>query len=159
MRNKILKNRGMLLENLIERTSIYSEDNNFYIEKRNLPIKIIKKDNKYIKGKIIGLATIDYFGFKDGKYFEIEAKQTEEDFFKKSNIRKEQIIWSQMMSKKKITVYLIVMFSDTFEIFITTIENISKQKVSKIKKDWFIQNSVRVDVITPGILNIANLIK
>lgn len=64
-----------------------------------------------------------------------------------------------MMSKKKITVYLIVMFSDTFEIFITTIENISKQKVSKIKKDWFKQNSVRVDVITPGILNIANLIK
>lgn len=92
MRNKILKNRGMLLENLIERTSIYSEENNFYIEKRNLPIKIIKKDNKCIKGKIIGLATIDYFGFKDGKYFEIEAKQTEEDFFKKSNIRKEQII-------------------------------------------------------------------
>lgn len=159
MRNKILKNRGMLLENLIERTSIYSEDNNFYIEKRNLPIKIIKKDNKYIKGKIIGLATIDYFGFKDGKYFEIEAKQTDEDFFKKSNIRKEQIIWSEMMSKKKITVYLIVMFSETFEIFITTIENISKQKVSKIKKDWFKQNSVRVDVITPGILNIANLIK
>jgi recombination protein U len=91
MRNKILKNRGMLLENLIERTSIYCDEKGFYIEKRNLPIKILRKENKYIKGKIIGLATIDYFGFKDGKYFEIEAKQTEDNYFKKSNLRKEQI--------------------------------------------------------------------
>lgn len=66
-------NLGMYTESIVDRTIEYYNihENQIFIEKRNVPIKIIKKiDNSTVIGKLIQKSYIDYFGVINNKYFE-----------------------------------------------------------------------------------------
>jgi recombination protein U len=70
-------NRGMYAEELINRTIDYLHGTNCLIEKRNIPIKIVKDlNNNLIMGKLLSKSTVDYCGFVNNKHIEFEVKQT-----------------------------------------------------------------------------------
>ncbi|MBD5445928.1 MAG: Holliday junction resolvase RecU [Mycoplasma sp.] len=86
-------NRGMYLEELINKTIEYYSSNEIaFFEKRFLPIKILNKlDDNFIRGKLLKKSYVDYCGVYKGKYISFEAKQTNNDFFLLSQIKEHQI--------------------------------------------------------------------
>ena len=77
------KNRGMTLENDINKTNeYYKEIEKAYIYKKPTPIKIVKVDYPSREKAIIKEAyftipsTTDYNGLYKGKYIDFEAKET-----------------------------------------------------------------------------------
>ncbi len=93
------KNRGMTLENDINKTNeYYKEIEKAYIYKKPTPIKIVKVDYPSREKAIIKEAyftipsTTDYNGLYKGKYIDFEAKETiSKTSFSLSNIHKHQI--------------------------------------------------------------------
>jgi recombination protein U len=86
-------NKGMFLEEVINRTADYLITNNLgVIEKREIPIKIIKKlsENTCV-GKITAKSRLDYFCIAKNKYFEFDAKETSEDYFSTTLIKNHQL--------------------------------------------------------------------
>ena len=81
------KNRGMLLETIINQTnSFYIINNICLIHKKNLDIKfssVVLKDKKLVAkdAKITNKSTVDYYGLWKGKFLAFEAKSTEDKSF------------------------------------------------------------------------------
>jgi recombination protein U len=92
MVNKISINRGMYLEEVINRTiNYYISKKIIFIEKRPVPIQILKSvSNNTILGKLLSKSTVDYFGFYNSKHFEFETKETSQENFSISQILKHQ---------------------------------------------------------------------
>ena len=76
----INKNKGMYIEELINRTIDYYWYNkdNIYFEKRFVPFKILKiMNNNVFLGKLLSKSTVDYTGVFKHRHLEFEVKQTE----------------------------------------------------------------------------------
>jgi recombination protein U len=103
-------NRGMFAEEIINRTILFYENNvDIYIEKREIPIKIVsKKDNGYIVGKLLRKSFVDYFGVYKNKHFEFEVKQTEKEYFDIALLKNHQISHLVDMEKRNIKTFIIV---------------------------------------------------
>ncbi|MDC8911932.1 Holliday junction resolvase RecU [Metamycoplasma hyosynoviae] len=110
------KNRGMLLEKLINQTNIFYLQNDICIvHKKNLDIKfkstyvdkdILKTENAHIISK----STVDYYGIYKGKFLAFEAKSTEQKNFSLSNIKMHQINYLSEISKHKGLAFWIFFF-------------------------------------------------
>lgn len=157
-------NRGLYLETLINQTIDYYIQNGIaYFEKRNLPTNIVKhySDNKFVCS-IKSKTTFDYFGYYNYCYYEIEAKQTDKDFFDLNLIKKHQLEHYHTLAKFNIKSYLIIYFDyyDSFLLidfkklhFIT--EGFKKKKIdyNLLKK-----NSQSLEISFPGIIDFVKLI-
>jgi recombination protein U len=110
----ILKNNlGMYAEEIINRSKdYYLSKNTFYIEKREIPIKIIKKiDESTIVGKLCSKSFVDYFAIINNTHIEFEVKQTNENTFPLALLKKHQYNHLINMTKLGISSFLIVYFS------------------------------------------------
>jgi recombination protein U len=109
----IKSNLGMYAEETINRTATFLSSRNIcLIEKRELPIKIIKKvDSTTIVGKLLAKSYIDYFGVYKGKYFEFEVKQTIEEKLKLDIIKQHQFERIKFLSENNIFCFFVVYFS------------------------------------------------
>ena len=140
IKNVSYKNRGMSLENDINKTNMYYlEKNKAVFNKRPTPVKVIKVE--YIDGfeRIVNAffekpSTTDYYGVYKGHYIDFEAKETNsKTSFPLTNIHKHQ--WEHMnnvLNHGGIS-FLIVRFSKlnkTFFIQADDIVNIQKEKKS-----------------------------
>lgn len=116
-------NRGMDLENDINKTNEYYVDNNIaLIYKRPTPINIVKVD--YSKGaKIIDAyfekqSTTDYNGVYKGKYLDFEAKSTLSlTSFPLHNIYKHQIVHLEKVNQNMGIAFFIIEFINLNEIY------------------------------------------
>jgi len=108
-------NRGMDLENLLNLSNSYYEEQNIaLIFKKPTPIGIV--DVHYSsKGKVIDKAyfkspsTLDYNGLYRGKYIEFEAKETKSNTsFPMSNIHPHQILHIRRVIQHQGIVFLVV---------------------------------------------------
>ncbi len=112
-------NRGMDLENLINKTNEYYLDKNIaVIYKKPTPIGVVKV-NYENKKKIIDKAyfkcpsTLDYNGIYKGKYIEFDAKETvKKTSFPLSNIYEHQINHIRKIIEHNGIVFLIIRISD-----------------------------------------------
>jgi len=97
----IKSNKGMFLEELINRTiTYYGSKNVAYFEKRNIPFKILKMINeKTFVGLLFSKSTVDYTGVYKNTHYEFEAKQTELITFNFNNIQKHQFLYLEKLSK------------------------------------------------------------
>lgn len=88
------KNRGMLLESIINRTILTLErDGVALVHKKGLDLsfKSVDKEGFKVKGaRIISKSTVDYYGVFKGRFLAFETKSVEEDYFPLSNIKKHQ---------------------------------------------------------------------
>jgi recombination protein U len=85
-------NLGLYAEEIINRTCEYYKDKKIaHIEKREIPMKIIKQINEsVVLCKLMSKSYVDYFGSYMGKHLEFEVKQTSEQNFNTSIIKSHQ---------------------------------------------------------------------
>lgn len=107
-------NRGMDLENLINKTNEYYLDKNrALIYKKPTPIGIIEGNYKKITNAYFKApSTLDYNGLYKGKYIEFEAKETKnKTSFPLQNIHEHQIIHIRKVIEHKGICFIIIMMN------------------------------------------------
>lgn len=158
------KNRGMLLEQLINKTiKLYKENHIALIHKKEVPIsfsKIVKDGNKlkvkdgFVKSK----STLDYFGVYNGKFIAFEAKSTKEKSLPFSNIKEHQFKYmSEVVSHGGIS-FFIIGFYKYNEFYLFNYEVLSHINKKSISIDDARKYGFKLDVVYPGILDFVNLI-
>ena len=155
---KFYQNKGMYLESIIDRTIIFYNSNNFgWFDKRTVPIKIISTNNNHVTGYLKEKSQSDYYGIFKSKMFDFEAKQTNEDFFNISNIKKHQILHLIKMKENGAIVFLIIYFNKHDTFFKVEIDQIINSKKKRISYLSFVENAIELKIIFPGILDILNV--
>lgn len=110
------KNRGMLLEKIINQTNLFYLGNSIcLVHKKNLDIKfssVILKDKKLMikDGMIMNKSTVDYYGIWNSRFISFEAKSTEEKNFSLSNIRIHQLEYLSLIEKFNGIAFWIIYF-------------------------------------------------
>jgi recombination protein U len=116
-------NRGMYAEEIINRTIDYLKHTDCLIEKRNIPIKIVKDlNNNLIMGKLLNKSTVDYCGFIKNQHLEFEVKQTNQQNFNIDMIKPHQYEYLLKANRIKVRAFVIVLFSLYDEFYILPIE-------------------------------------
>jgi recombination protein U len=89
--------------------------------------------------------------------FDFEAKQTNEDFFNITNIKKHQILHLIKMKENGAIVFLIIYFNKHDTFFKVEIDQIINSKKKRISYLSFVENAIELKIIFPGILDILNV--
>lgn len=120
--NRNTANRGMALEDMINRTNEYYLQHDIaFINKRPTSIKILKTSDKYKITEAVFLApsTLDYVGICDGHYLDFEAKETlSKKGFPKENIAPHQIKAMEAIIKQKGITFAIIFLRAFNEIYL-----------------------------------------
>ncbi len=147
------------MEELINRTNIFYQNNNIaFIEKRYLPIKIIKKINdNIILGKLIDKSLVDYSGIYQGKHIEFEAKETNKKYFNIRQILTHQFKYLIKANKLGAKTFIIIYFSYFDEFYLVNLDVIEKwiinKQKNKIPYEYIKDNCSNLDIEYPGIIN------
>ena len=156
-------NRGMYIEQLVERTiDFYNCKNICHIEKRHIPLKIIKKINETTAvAKILTKSFVDYFGTINGKYVEFECKQTVNEYFDLNLIKSHQWEYLNTIGNYQNSLsFIIICFEKIDSIILIdtkTLKECHKQnKNKKIPYNLLIKYGIKLEIIYPGIIDIHN---
>ncbi|PZW01438.1 Holliday junction resolvase RecU [Metamycoplasma auris] len=159
----LFKNRGMLLETIINQTNeFYIRNNICMIHKKNLDVKFksVKYENENLnldRAIIKGKSSVDYYGVLNGRFIAFEAKSTEENTLPLSNIRNHQIEYLNMVEKHKGIAFWIIYFKvqNTFFLIFHKdfIDGIKNKK--SLHYEEALNIGKRLTLSFPGILNIA----
>ncbi|WP_036452964.1 Holliday junction resolvase RecU [Mycoplasma buteonis] len=158
------KNKGMFLEEVINRSLNYYAMNNIaFIEKKTVPFLITKVNSvketnggKQIQGYLFQKSTVDYIGMYRGKFICFEAKSCKINRFDYKNIKEHQIEYLNLIENNGGIAFLIFYF-ETENVFLKTDpvwvyndmiynKSVSLEKLLKI--------SIKIDLEFPGILNL-----
>lgn len=156
-------NLGMYIEQLVDRTISYYQFNNLgFLEKRQIPIKVLKHINETtIIAKLIAKAKVDYFGYINKQYVEIECKQTKHDYFDISLIKHHQINYLKFVNDCGCKSFVFVYFEQYDKVIALSYEQLIKcKKLAKKNALPFklvAEQGNEIDIIYPGILNINKL--
>ena len=160
------KNRGMLLEKIINKTINYYIENKIgFFAKNHLNIqfqsvvdsktsKIIKLNNSFIKNK----STVDYYGIFNGKYVTFEAKSTEENFLPFANIKPHQHNHLKMISKMGGVAFYLIMFKKFMKIFLVYADDIPFDTQKSISYEEIKKIGIEIEIIFPGIIDFVSII-
>jgi len=149
-------NLGMYIEEVMNRTSaFYSNSDNFFIEKRNLPTKIIKSlNNDTCIVRLLNKSYVDYFGFINGKHFEIETKEVE-NVFSLDIVKKHQKDFLSRMNELGIISLLIIYFKNTCNFVMLKYSIFLKTNKKSFTIDELEKNGAKIiDIHYPGILEL-----
>ena len=162
----INSNKGMYLEELVNRTSQYYDAYNLgLIEKRQIPTRVIKKLSLQTAiVKLLAKAKVDYFVYINNQYFEVECKQTSKTYFDLNLIMKHQHDYLKKLTFLNIASYILIYFSTYDKVYAISysklLKVIEQKKISK--KINFISiknNGIEIPIIYPGILDFKKMIK
>lgn len=160
------KNRGMLLENLINNTINYYKQNKIaFFQKNNLNIKfknteqekeksLVRLNQSFIKSK----STVDYCGVYKGRYITFEAKSTEEKTFPFSNIKLHQHEHLKMIHSLGGIAFYIIFFKQYQKIYIINIDNINYKNKKSLSFNEANQNGKEIEINFPGIIDFLALL-
>jgi recombination protein U len=116
-------NRGMYAEELFNRTIDYLNGSDCLIEKRNIPIKIVKDlSNNLIMGKLLSKSTVDYCGYINHKHIEFEVKQTNQPNFDINMIKPHQYQYLTKAEQVGSVAFVVVHFSLFDEFYLLPIK-------------------------------------
>jgi len=151
---EIKSNLGMYAEEVVNRTKLYYKDkNDFFIEKRNLPIKVLRhiEPNKCI-GQLLQKSSVDYFGSNNGKFFEMEVKQVN-DTFKISAIMRHQ---SDYLNTHIDHSFLLIYFNNLNCFVLISWKNFLSRKKGELTFNELINlGGVKLEIVYPGVLLLA----
>ncbi|BAP39592.1 Holliday junction resolvase RecU [Metamycoplasma canadense] len=157
------KNRGMLLETIINQTNeFYFKNNICLIHKKNLDVsfKSVSLKNKKLnlqEATIKCKSSVDYYGVFQGKFIAFEAKSTEDNVLPLSNIKKHQIEYLNLIIKNKGIAFWIFYFKvyNTFLLVMHAdfLKFLNKKKVMHFYDAQ--KMGVKLKLSFPGILDIV----
>mgnify|MGYP003298129241 CR=1 FL=1 len=157
-------NKGMYIEQLVDRTIVYYQSNNLgLLEKRQIPIKVLKHINETtIVAKLIAKAKVDYFGFINNQYLEIECKQTKHDYFDISLIKHHQLDYLKYVSDNHCKSFLFIYFEKYDKVIalsylqLMTCKQTAKKNALPFK--LVAEQGTEIEIIYPGVLNLKKLL-
>ncbi len=135
------KNRGMLFEQLINKTNRYYQEQDIcLVYKKPTPIKIVKtKANQITEAYFQTKSTTDYNGVYQGHYLDFEAKQVNEDVFYLTNLHAHQhkhLQQVQMMGGISFILLYFVKHHQTFLIYTDQLQGYKKLSYEECKKHF-----------------------
>lgn len=163
--SQLYANKGMYLEEVVNRTIEYYFKNSIcFIEKRQIPLKIVKKQQDNIAiCRILSKSYIDYAGEFKSKHIEFECKQTGEEVFDITKIKQHQLNFMNKIKKFNCFVFVLIYFEKFDSILLVPFENllIAKQlnKKNKIPYEKLLKHGYELSIVYPGILNLVELFK
>jgi recombination protein U len=106
-------NLGMYAETIVQRSCDYYRLHSMaFIEKRQLPIKVIKKINENtIVAKLLNKSYVDFFGSYQGKHIEFEVKETSNENLLTSILKPHQFEYLTTLNESQIQCFLIIYFT------------------------------------------------
>lgn len=157
------KNRGMLLENILNKTIKYYWTNNIaFIEKKSLPIvfkNILSENNSFSiqRGYVKSKSTVDYIGCYKGIFVCFEAKSTNEMKLDLTNIKEHQVSYLNSISKNGGVAFFIFFFSKVNEFYLTSVQEFNKllekkHNLKSLKYEEIKKYSFKITLTFPGIL-------
>ncbi len=149
------KNRGMLLETIINKTiKQYKDMDIALIHKKNLDVKFASVDNNnHIKGGvIIAKSTVDYYGIYNGSFIAFEAKSVIGTSIPKGNFKEHQHNYLKTIKKHNGFAFYILLFKDTNEFFFIDISMIDYNKKS-INLEYIRIHGILLELIYPGVID------
>lgn len=155
------KNRGMLLEELINKTiNFYNQNEIGYFAKNHLNIKFQKENLNNISSAFIkNKSTVDYYGIYKGKYITFEAKSTDKNYLSFANIKKHQHDHLQLISKLGGISFYLIFFKNHSLLFKVNIDQINlNNKKKNISINDLEKVAIKLDIIFPGIINFLDSI-
>ena len=157
----INKNKGMYIEELMNNTAMYYDENRIcYIEKRFLPIIPLSITNNIVKGKLIKKSSVDYCCIYKGRYIDIELKQTDEDEFDVRKIKSHQLSHLEKINYLKGKAYLMIYFFKRDVIYMIEYKdlfNFIKHNLFKIKCFDEEIDKYMVQIKFPGIIDLVSV--
>ncbi|VEU59713.1 Holliday junction resolvase RecU [Mesomycoplasma neurolyticum] len=157
----LTKNRGMLLETLINKTIKFYEENNIAIfHKKNLDItfKKINKNLELKNGVISKKSTVDYYGVFNGKFVCFEAKSTNDNFLSWSNIKEHQLNYLKKIHKHQGLAFFIILLKNIDKFFLLFANEVNYKK-EKINLDFLKNKGFELDITYPGIIDFIEILK
>ena len=157
-------NLGMYIEQLVDRTIDYYQFNSLgFLEKRQIPIKVLKHINDTtIVAKLVAKAKVDYFGYLNNKYLEIECKQTKHECFDMSLIKSHQLCYLKYVDACGSLAYVLVYFERYNKVIALTYKQLlaCKKEVKKnaLPYSCMAKHGTELEIIYPGVLNIKKLL-
>ncbi|EGV00498.1 Holliday junction-specific endonuclease [Mycoplasmopsis columbina SF7] len=154
-RKNMNKNRGMLLENIINKTiDYYSVNDLAYIKKQIVPIKFSGIENGKIKnGFLYSKSTVDYIGCFKGKFIAFEAKTTEDKIIDKSNLKTHQIDYLKKIDKQGGIVFFILFYSLFNEFYLLFFKDFEKLNASSLHYKNIKKVGIKLTLLFPGIID------
>lgn len=159
------KNRGMLLESIINKTlKIYSDNEIGIFHKKTLPITfsgIKSKEGGKLEieqGWITSKSTADYYGIYKGIFIAFEAKSTNLDYLPIANIKEHQIRYLERIQKHGGLAFLIIAFNSFDEHYLITIDQIINCNSKSLSRELIREKGYLLELIYPGILDFAPIL-
>ena len=155
---KNYSNKGMFLESVIERTANHFKKNKIcWICKRDVPMKIYRINKSDVSAKLQSKGLTDYYGLFNGYYFDFEAKQTEEEKFKLSNLKEHQ--YNHLLDILdfhgiSFLIVYFVMYDEYYIINSSVLKKFFENNIKTITIEQVRQIGYKVEFIFPGILEI-----
>lgn len=158
------KNRGMLLESLINKTiSFYKENDIGIFHKKEIPIKFssVNKNGNQLKVNnafILQKSTTDYYGLSNGSFYAFEAKSTNDNVLPFKNIKKHQIQYLLEVNKHGGRGFFIIAFATHNKFFIIWPEELMEIERKSLTLDQAEQIGIEITLMYPGILDFIKCI-
>lgn len=156
-------NLGMYIEQLVDRTISYYQFNNLgFLEKRQIPIKVLKHINETtIVAKLTSKAKVDYFGYINNHYIEIECKQTKHEYFDMLLIKHHQINYLKYVSDNQCLSFVFIYFEKYDKVIALSYQQLIKckeiAKKNALPYQIVAEHGIELEIVYPGILNINKL--
>ena len=157
------KNRGMLLEGLINKTIDFYKENEIGIfHKKEIPIKfssIGKENGKLIVNNafVSKKSTIDYYGVSNGFFYAFEAKSTNELKLPLKNIKRHQIEYLLSIKDHGGKSFFIIGFISSNEFYLIEPESIMEIESSSLSIEKAREIGKQIKLLYPGILDFVHL--
>lgn len=153
------KNRGMLLEKIINKTiSFYIKNDIALFHKKVIPIrfKSIKNNNKrlFVENAIImNKSTTDYYGIYKGIFVSFEVKSTDLKYLPIHNIKEHQHNYLRKIEKLGGVSFYIIGFKEEDKYFLVLPKIIEEIHNSQIKINFLEKKGYSIELEYPGILD------
>lgn len=155
IKNYKYKNRGMILENILnDSNTYYLSKDKAIIYKKPTPIKVIdvsypsRKETIINKAVFSGISTLDYNGIYKSRYIEFDAKECHNNTsFPLSNIKNHQIEHIKSILKHGGIIFLIIFMNNEFLLFKgeDLIEFIQKEERKSIPYEYLKKVSYKIE--------------
>ncbi len=153
----------MYIEQLVDRTIVYYQFNNIgFLEKRQIPIKVLKHINETtIVAKLVAKAKVDYFGYINKQYIEIECKQTKHEHFDMLLIKHHQLNYLKYIDECGSKAYVFVYFEIYDKVIALSYKQLLEcKKIAKknaLPYKVVAEHGTELEIVYPGVLNIKKL--